>query len=632
MAIHIGLWLLYGLTLSPVEPSEAMYTLHRGAVNAGFVFFVAAIASTLIFGRYFCGWGCHIVALQDLCAWLMKKVGVHPRPFRTRLLVFAPVALAFYMFAWPTFRREVLVPVFGVFGTALPTWIGPVGDRPAMHAEFLVQDFWATFPPWWVAIPFLGVCGFAVVYFLGAKGFCTYGCPYGGIFGPADLIAPGRIIVNDRCEHCGHCTAVCTSNVRVHEEVRDFGMVVDPGCMKCMDCVSVCPNNALSFGFAAPPPLNARVKAGRRTAKPRANFDLTLPQEVVFGLVGLALFIGFRGMFDKVPMLMAMGLAAIGAFAAWKLWCMVRVPHVRLQSLQLRYRGHWTPSGWVFAGFAVALLGAGAWGAAIRYHLWRGEVLDAQVTAAPDAVFAPGYQPDPAQAALADRAAAMLTRAGSPSDPGGGGFGWPRAAEVNVRLAWLHAVRGRRDLAEAVLRRVIEQHEPGPGLMQNLAQLLQLRGATPPEYAALYRRVIELYPADARPLLALAFAEAQSGRPAEAVAAARRVVTLRPGDPGLLAATGNLLMQLEAHRDAADAFHAASDADPKSGVLKAEWALALLLSNQPAAALARMAEAISLEPGNAALYRRQADVLGALGRHEEATEAMARAAALESGR
>ena len=57
-----------------------------------------------------------------------------------------------------------------------------------------------------------------------------------------------RIRVTDACAGCGHCTAVCTSNVRVHEEVRDYGMVVDSGCMKCLDCVSVCPNDALYYG------------------------------------------------------------------------------------------------------------------------------------------------------------------------------------------------------------------------------------------------------------------------------------------------------------------------------------------------------------------------------------------------
>ena len=66
-----------GQTVSPIEPSEAMYTLQNGAVNAGFIFFTLAILATLIFGRFVCGWGCHIVALQDFCAWLLKKIRAH---------------------------------------------------------------------------------------------------------------------------------------------------------------------------------------------------------------------------------------------------------------------------------------------------------------------------------------------------------------------------------------------------------------------------------------------------------------------------------------------------------------------------------------------------------------------------
>ena len=80
-----------------------------------------------------------------------------------------------------------------------------------------------------VAVPFLFVCGFMTVYFLGSKGFCTYACPYGGFFALADKVAPGKIRVTDACNQCGHCTAVCTSNVRVHAEVKAYGMVVDPG-------------------------------------------------------------------------------------------------------------------------------------------------------------------------------------------------------------------------------------------------------------------------------------------------------------------------------------------------------------------------------------------------------------------
>src|ERR1043166_7342818 len=76
MAVHYVQWRLMGQTLSPIEPSETMYTLGSGAVNAGFIFFTLAILATLIFGRFVCGWGCHIIALQDLCAWLLNKIGL----------------------------------------------------------------------------------------------------------------------------------------------------------------------------------------------------------------------------------------------------------------------------------------------------------------------------------------------------------------------------------------------------------------------------------------------------------------------------------------------------------------------------------------------------------------------------
>ncbi|MCA9312072.1 MAG: 4Fe-4S binding protein, partial [Phycisphaerales bacterium] len=251
---HIIHWLATGRTLSPVEPSESMETIETGLVNAGAIFFLLAILSTLIFGRFFCGWGCHIVALQDLCGWLMKKCGVRPVPFRSRLLPLIPIILAFYMFLWPTLLKGVIEPALDTAWPAARAALGPLPGVPTEFRNELVQeDYWATFPTIAVAIPFLLICGFATVYFLGAKGFCTYGCPYGGIFSPVDRIAPGRIIVDhDKCEGCGHCTAVCTSNVRVHEEVRDYGAVVDPGCMKCLDCVSVCPKEALFLGFGAP--------------------------------------------------------------------------------------------------------------------------------------------------------------------------------------------------------------------------------------------------------------------------------------------------------------------------------------------------------------------------------------------
>ena len=143
------------------------------------------------------------------------------------------------MFVWPTAYR--------FFSEPAP---GPLFPKFTNH--LVTSNFWETFPSVAVAIPFLLICGFLTVYFLGQKGFCTYACPYGGFFGLADKLSPGKIRVTDACNQCGHCTATCTSNVLVHAEVKEYEMVVDPGCMKCMDCISVCPNDALYFGFGKP--------------------------------------------------------------------------------------------------------------------------------------------------------------------------------------------------------------------------------------------------------------------------------------------------------------------------------------------------------------------------------------------
>ena len=86
IAAHIAHWLLSGRTLAPLELNEVLYTLHLGVVTAGFLFMALAMVSVVVFGRFFCGWACHVLALQDLSAWLLGKLRIRPEPFRSRAL------------------------------------------------------------------------------------------------------------------------------------------------------------------------------------------------------------------------------------------------------------------------------------------------------------------------------------------------------------------------------------------------------------------------------------------------------------------------------------------------------------------------------------------------------------------
>src|SRR5437868_2701917 len=356
MVAHVIQWRITGRTVSPIEPSETMHMLQHGAVNAGFIFFALAILATLIFGRFVCGWGCHILALQDFCAWMLKKIGLTPKPFRSRLLIYVPLIAALYMFVWPTayrfFSKPASEPLFLKFTHQLVT-----------------SNFLETFPSVAVAFPFLLICGFLTVYFLGQKGCCTYACPYGGFFSLADKLSPWKIRVTDACNQCGHCTATCTSNVLVHAEVKQYKAVVDPGCMKCMDCISVCPNDALYFGFGKP-----AVAVSKPKSKPiPRNYSLTWPEEIIGAFVFLGSFLAVRGVYALVPFLMALGCAAVTTFLALKTWRLLRTTELSFHRLILKSSGIIQTAGWAFLAFSIFAAGLTAHCGGVRFHEYEGD-------------------------------------------------------------------------------------------------------------------------------------------------------------------------------------------------------------------------------------------------------------------
>jgi len=455
ITVHIVHWKIAGRTLAPLELNEVMYTLELGIVTAGFVFMALAVVATLIFGRFFCSWGCHILALEDLAAWLLARLKIRPRPVRSRVLLCVPIVAMLYMFVWPQASR-----------------LAAGEPMPALHvradaqgwASFVTNNFWRNLPGPGVTLLTFAVCGFAIVYFLGSRAFCTYACPYGAVFSLADRIAPGRIVARKDCSQCGICTATCQSRVRVQEEVMAFGRVINPACLKDLDCIAVCPDGALGFGFALPSVFE-RSNASRLPAK---AYDFTWREDLLMIAVFLASLLIFRGLYYSVPFLLTLAIGGILGYCAVLASRLVDLNHVKLNNFQFKIGGRVTRAGRVFVGLAIGLALFSVHSAVIRYHEFQGNRL-----------YAIGASGDPCHAAEAPASAASALSHLEFCNT----WGLFRHAELVHRLAALHAIEGRRLADSGQFRpaighlRAAVDAEPGAAMHHyNLAVMLDQTG------------------------------------------------------------------------------------------------------------------------------------------------------------
>ncbi|CAG0960780.1 Putative electron transport protein YccM [Phycisphaerales bacterium] len=450
MGAHVAHWLLAGRTLGPVVFSESMYALEIGRINPGFVFFAVTLVATLLAGRFLCGWACHMAGLQELCAWILGKVGIRPRQFRVRLLGYVPLALALYMFVWPTFKREALIPAMTRWWPEGVGLIKPVAEFPGFQSALLTDNLWSPLPGIIVCVVFLLISGFATVAFLGARGLCRFGCPYGGFLRYAEQLAPARIVVDPlACDECGRCTAACASGVRVLDEIRSYGMVVDKECVRSLDCISVCPTNALSFKITTP----ALFKGTPLVPRPKPQYDTTWREEILVTGVFLASLLVTRGLYGRVSLLMGVSIAACLSFVAWKSYRMLRQRDVRHLGLQLKRAGSLRPAGVAFLAMAAALLALLIHSASVRAILWRAGQLDAAVTVTSDAVFSGDPAAVPPNMKSLARRALDLYHLGA--GMGRGGIALADTPEFDVREAWLSLVTGDLAGAEASLQRAV---------------------------------------------------------------------------------------------------------------------------------------------------------------------------------
>lgn len=510
MGVHVAHWKIAGRTLAPLELNEVLYTLELGIVTAGFLFMLTAVVATALFGRFFCGWGCHILALQDLCAWMLAKLNIRPRPVRSRVLLWAPPAAMLYMFVWPQVVRIWQ-------GRPLSAW--RVFSDADGWASFVTSDFWRNLPGPWVTALTFGVCGFAIVYVLGSRSFCTYACPYGAVFRLADRIAAGRIVAAGDCAQCGICTSVCSSHVRVHEELLKYGTVVNAHCLKDLDCVSACPDGAVKFGFTAPP----AVRSWRPLRRIWPAFHFNAAEDALMAATFLVTLLIFRGLYDAVPFLMTLGLAGMAAHLAVLALRLATRRDVRFNLATLKRGGALTRSGRVYVGATAALILFAVHAALIRTNEFIGHRRC-------DALERSAHRGAPLPAAACTRALEPLLFVEQ--------WGMLRSPRLKQRLAWLYLTMGERAArqgefanAERYLAEALKRAPARAELHYNRGVMLATLGRAD-EAEAAYRRALALTPGDGDVCNNLAILLINRGEQAEAEALLRTALAVREDHAG----------------------------------------------------------------------------------------------------
>lgn len=457
IAAHIIHWRLAGTTLASIQLSDAGRFAAEGVATAAFFFFASLLVITAIFGRFFCAWGCHMLALQELCRLLLRRVGIRPQLLRSRALWLVPFGAAFYAFFQPAVER---------------LWQGV--PFPAATVALTSDQLWAHLPGAAEGIAAVLIGGLMMVYLLGSLSFCKYVCPYGALFASADNLALGRIRLSGDCDGCAKCTAACTTGVRVHEEVLRLGMVANSGCMRCLECVSACSRDVLHYRFGRPALL-----AGSRAGLTRYGFSRG--EEGLLLLFFGTTFVAVHGIYDAIPLLLALAASTLVAYLGVVAVRLVRLPFVSIRGTALRASGRLSYAGMAFSAAVAVLVLLLAHSLLIQFHHWRaGSELDALGFPRVQATYSSDEQ---------QRAQGAAAHLGFCAD-----YGLVDTVDWNMKLAWLARLLAQPQLVEKHLRRAITLDPTQAAAHFNLGKELA-RQERRAEAAEAFREAVRLAPA-----------------------------------------------------------------------------------------------------------------------------------------
>lgn len=204
----------------------------KGIVTGGLVVFSLLFISSLVLGRFWCGYLCPGAGLQEIYFRLNNNPVRIGWLNKFKYLVFIGI---FGSLAYTVYSAGKFTTIDLLYGTG--NGISIAG--PAGYTIFYAQ------------IVFFTV--FALL--IGKRGFCHTFCPI------AVMMIIGRKIRNlvrwpalhlaaekDKCIDCGKCLKECPMSLDVNRMVRQEQME-HTECILCSSCVDTCPEGAITYAW-----------------------------------------------------------------------------------------------------------------------------------------------------------------------------------------------------------------------------------------------------------------------------------------------------------------------------------------------------------------------------------------------
>ncbi|MBQ7059094.1 MAG: FMN-binding protein [Firmicutes bacterium] len=191
------------------------------------------IPATMVWGRFFCGWLCAFGAMQELLAFIARKLKI------PQLRINEDLDEMLRRMKYVVLGALVIIWTLKISIDAFSPWF-VFGQYSSISGSTTFSHL----------LTFGGVLLFLIIIgsLFSERVFCKYLCPLGGILHISSKLRLFKIKKRRRlCVDCTHCSKACPMEIEVDQETSDAKSDAFSECINCFRCSASCPKAALYY-------------------------------------------------------------------------------------------------------------------------------------------------------------------------------------------------------------------------------------------------------------------------------------------------------------------------------------------------------------------------------------------------